>query len=75
MIYELDKRKLLRFVVGPFLFRRDTRNQQSVIQSEMLRGAQLVLTDFLFDLKRVPEDQTGTTPLEGGLSQTATFDA
>jgi hypothetical protein len=33
------------------------------------------LTDFVFGLKQVPEDQTSTTPLEGGRSQTVTFDA
>jgi hypothetical protein len=45
------------------------------MQSEILRRAQLVLTDFVFGLKRVPEDQTSTAALEGGRSQTVTFDA
>jgi hypothetical protein len=76
MIYELDKRQLLRsLVVGPFLFRRNTRNQRPDNSIRNPQKAQLVLTDFVFGLKRVPEDQTSTTPLEGGRSQTATFDA
>ena len=75
MIYELDKRPTTALVIGPFLFRRDTRNQRSDNSIRILRRGQLVLTDFIFGLKRVPEDQTSTTPLEGGRSQTVTFDA
>ena len=75
MIYELDKRQLLRLwsVLSPFGEIRETKDP--IIQPEILRRAQLVLTDFVFGLKRVPEDQTSTTPLEGGRSQTVTFDA
>jgi hypothetical protein len=62
MIYELDKRQLLRLwsVLSSFGEIRETKDP--VIQSEILRRAQLVLTDFVFGLKRVPEDQTSTTP-------------
>jgi hypothetical protein len=72
MIYELDKRQLLRLwsVLSSFGEIRETKDP--IIQSEILRRAQLVLTDFVFGL---PEDQTSTTPLEGGRSQTVTFDA
>ena len=75
MIYELDKRQLLRLwsVLSSFGEIRETNDP--IFQSEILRRAQLVLTDFVFRLKLVPEDQTGTTPLDGGLSQTVTFDA
>jgi membrane-bound lytic murein transglycosylase B len=75
MIYELDKRQLLRLwsVLSSFGEIRETKDP--IIQSQILRRAQLVLTDFVFGLKRVPEDQTSTTPLEGGRSQTVTFDA
>ena len=75
MIYELDKRQLLRLwsVLSSFGGIRETKDP--IIQSEILTRAQLVSTDFVFGLKRVPEDQTSTTPLEGGRSQTVTFDA
>src|ERR1700757_2705816 len=68
MIYELDKRQLLRLwsVLSSFGEIRETKDP--IIQSQILRRAQLVLTDFVFGLKRVPEDQTSTTPLEGGRS-------
>src|SRR5207245_895757 len=61
MIYELDKRQLLRLwsVLSSFGEIRETKDP--IIQSEILRRAQLVLTDFVFGLKRVPEDQTSTT--------------
>jgi hypothetical protein len=60
MIYELDKRQLLRLwsVFSSFGEIRETKDP--IIQSEILRRAQLVLTDFVFGLKRVPEDQTST---------------
>jgi len=75
MIYELDKQQLLRLwsILSSFGEIRETKDP--IIQSEILRRAQLILTDFVFGLKRVPEDQTSTTPLEGGRSQTVTFDA
>jgi hypothetical protein len=55
MIYELDKRQLLRLwsVLSSFGEIRETKDP--IIQSEILRRAQLVLTDFVFGLKRVPE--------------------
>src|ERR1700720_3017301 len=65
MIYELDKRQLLRLwsVLSSFGEIRETKDP--TIQSEILRRAQLVLTDFVFGLKRVPQDQTSTAALEG----------
>jgi hypothetical protein len=74
MIYEMDKRQLLRLwsVLSSFGEIRETKDP--IMQSEILRRAQLVLTDFVFGLKRVP-DQTSTAALEGGRSQTVTFDA
>ena len=54
MIYELDKRQLLRLwsVLSSFGEIRETKDP--IIQSEILRRAQLVLTDFVFGLKRCP---------------------
>ena len=75
MIYESDKRQLLRLWSVLFSFGEIRETKDPIIQSEILRRAQLVLTGFVFGLKRVPEDQTSTTPLEGGRSQTVTFDA
>ena len=71
----MDKRQLLRLwsVLSSFGEIRETKDQ--IMQSEILRRAQLVFTDFVFGLKRVPEDQTSTAALEGGRSQTVTFDA
>ena len=75
MIYELDKRQLLRLwsVLSSFGETRETK--VPITQSGIFRRAQLVLTDFVFGLKRVPEGQTSTTPLERGRSQTVMFDA
>ena len=75
MIYEMDKRQLLRLwsVLSSFGEIRDTKDP--IIQSEILRRAQIVLTDFVFGLKRVPEDQTSTAALRDGRSQSVTFDA
>ena len=55
MIYEMDKRQLLRLwsVLSSFGEIRETKDP--IMQSEILRRAQLVLTDFVFGLKRVPE--------------------
>ena len=52
MIYELDKRQLLRLwsVLSSFGEIRETKDP--IIQSEILRRAQLVLADFVFGLKR-----------------------
>ena len=68
MICEMDKRQLLRLwsVLSSFGEIGETKNP--IMQSEILRRAQLVLTDFVFGLKRVPEDQTSTAALEGGRS-------
>ena len=75
MIYEMDKRQLLRLwsVLSSFGEIRETKDP--IIQSEILRRAQIVLTDFVFGLKRVPEDQTNTAALRGRRSQSVTFDA
>jgi hypothetical protein len=75
MIYEIDKRQLLRLwsVLSSFGEIRETKDP--IIQSEILRRAQIVLTDFVFGLKRVSEDQTTSTALAGGRSQMVTFDA
>ena len=71
----MDKRQLLRLwsVLSSFGEIRETKDP--VMQSEILRRSQLVLTDFVFGLKRVPEDQTSTPALEDGRSHTVTFDA
>jgi hypothetical protein len=52
----MDKRQLLRLwsVLSSFGEIGETKNP--IMQSEILRRAQLVLTDFVFGLKRVPED-------------------
>jgi hypothetical protein len=75
MIYEMDKRQLLRLwsVLSSFGEIRETKDP--IIQSQILRRAQIVLTDFVFGLKRVPEDQASTAALRGGRSQSVTFDA
>ena len=75
MIYEMDKRQLLLLwpVLSSFGEVRETKDP--IIQSEILRMAQIILTDFIFGLKRVPEDQTSTAALRGGRSQSVTFDA
>jgi hypothetical protein len=75
MIYEMDKRQLLRLwsVLSSFGEIRETKDP--IIQPEILRRAQIVLTDFVFGLKRVPEDQTSTPAIEGGRSHAVTFDA
>jgi hypothetical protein len=72
MIYEMDKRQLLRLwsVLSSFGEIRGTKDP--IIQSEILRRAQIVLTDFVFGLKRVPEDQTSTAALEDGPSDSET---
>src|ERR1700719_3066356 len=75
MIYELDKRQLLRLWSALSSFGEIRETKDPIIQSEILRRAQLILTDFVFGLKRVPEDQSSTTPLQGGRSQTVTYDA
>jgi hypothetical protein len=75
MIYKIDKRQLLRLwsVLASFGEIRDSKDP--IIQSEILRRAQIVLTDFVFGLERVPDDQTSSAALAGGRSQTVTFDA
>jgi len=75
MIYEMDKRQLLRLwsVLASFGEIRETKDP--TIQFEILRRAQVVLTDFVFGLKGVPEDQTSSAALAGRRSQTVTFDA
>ena len=75
MIYDMDGRQLLRLwsVLSSFGEMRETKDP--IIQSEILRRAQIVLTDFVFGLIRVPDDQTGSAGLRGGRTQTMTFDA
>ena len=75
MIYEMDKQQLLRLwsVLSSFGEIRETKDPIS--QLEILRRAQIVLTDFVFGLKPVPEDRTSTAALEGGRRHTVTFDA
>jgi len=75
MIYEMDKRQLLRLWSVLSSFGEIQETKDPIIQSEILRRAQIVLTDFVFGLKRVPEDQTNTAALRGGRSQSVTFDA
>ena len=74
MIYEMDKQQLLRLwsVLSSFGEIRETKDPIS--QLEILRRAQIVLTDFVFGLKRVPEDETSFAALRSG-RQTMTFDA
>src|ERR1700730_8416975 len=64
MIYELDKRQLLRLWSALSSFGEIQETKDPIIQSEILRRTQIVLTDFVFGLKRVPEDQTSTAALE-----------
>lgn len=75
MIYDMDGRQLLRLwsILSSFGEMRETKDP--IIQSEILRRAQIVLTDFVFGLIRVPEDQTGSAGLRGSRTQTMTFDA
>src|ERR1700760_2689403 len=57
MIYELDKRQLLRLWSVLSSFGEIQETKDPIIQSEILRRAQIILTDFVFGLKWVPEDQ------------------
>jgi hypothetical protein len=75
MIYEMDKRQLLRLWSVLSCFGEIQETKDPIIQSEILRRAQAVLTDFVFGLKRVAEAQTSSAALAGGRSQTVTFDA
>ena len=54
MIYELDKRQLLRLwsVLSSFGEIRETKDP--IIQSEILGRAQIVLIDFVFGLNACP---------------------
>ena len=62
-------------MVGPLPFWRIREAKDSIIQSEILRRAQIVLTDFVFGLNRLPEDQTSTAAFKSGIGQTVKFDA
>ena len=75
MIYEIDKRQLLRLwsVLSSFGEIRETKDP--MIQSEILRRAQIVLTDFVFGLERLPDVQATSAGHAGGRSQAVTFDA
>ena len=46
-----------------------------IVQSEILRRAQIVLTDFVFGLNRLPDDQTSSAVLRGSRGQKVKFDA
>ena len=75
MIYELDKRQLLRLWSVLSSFGEIQETKDPIIQSEILRRAQLVLTDFVFGLNRLPDDQASSAALRSNRGQKVKFDA
>jgi hypothetical protein len=75
MIYEMDERQLLRLWSVLCCFGEVREAKDPIVQSEILRRAQIVLTDFVFGLNRLPDDQTGSAALRSSRGQKVKFDA
>jgi hypothetical protein len=75
MIYEMDERQLLRLWSVLCCFGEVREAKDPIVQSEILRRAQIVLTDFVFGLNRLPDDQTSSAVLRGSRGQKVKFDA
>ena len=62
MIYTMDERQLLNMwsVIRCFAVIRENRNP--IVQDEILRNAQILLTALVLDLRPLSQEQAGSIP-------------
>jgi hypothetical protein len=75
MDYAVDEGQLICLWTVICCFGRIREIEDPVIQSEILTNAQILLTNFVLDMKPLPGDQTNSATSSARLDQMVKFDA